>query len=223
MRLPLRRSKPACAHASSFTLIELLAVLAVIGILAGILFPALGAARASAQRAATRMQLSRWAAALEQFRQEYGYYPAVGTDGLLATAGDAARLVRTLTGRNPDGSPVADAADLNGNIRRLSFVGFGSADFVDPDRPGAAPDFSGNELLGDAFGNTEIGVLEDRNGDGLIRPADDGAPAAVRGAGGGTALVPAAEDLPAGGIRGGVLFYTAGRGATPDDMVLGWK
>ena len=218
-----RRGEPVGAGAPAFTLIELLAVLAVIAILAGILLPALGSARASALRAATRMQLGRWAAAVEQFRQEYGYYPEVGTDGMLATAGDAARFVRTLSGRNPDGSPVADAADLNGNLKRLSFAAFGAADFLDPDRPGAAPDFSGNELLCDAFGNTEIGVLLDRNGDGFIRPTDDGAPAAVRGGGGDAALVPAEVDLPAGGIRGGVAFYTAGRGAIPDDMVLSWK
>jgi hypothetical protein len=160
---------------------------------------------------------------MEQFRQEYGYYPVVGTDGKLATAADATTFVRSLAGRNPDGSTVTDDAALNGNLKRLSLSTFGTADFFDPDRPEGPPDYNGNELLCDAFGNTEIGVLVDRNGDGFIRSADDGAPAPVRGAGGGPGLVPAEADLPGAGVRGGVLFYTAGRGASPDDMVLSWK
>ncbi len=218
-----RRTGFRGARPAAFTLIELLAVLAVVAILAGILLPALGAARRSALGAAARVQLNRWTAAMEQFRLEYGYYPAVGTDGMLATAGDAVTFVRTLAGRNPDGSLVADAAELNGNVRRLAFTAFSAADFFDPDHPGAVPDFDGNELLCDSFGNTEIGVLVDRNGDGLIRASDDGEPVAVRGAAGEAALVPAEADLPAGGVRGGVLFYTAGSAAIPEDMVLSWK
>jgi len=217
------RSGPRRVGAPAFTLIELLAALAVVAILAGILIPTLGSARTSALKAATRMQLHRWTAAMEQFRQEYGYYPTVGTGGMLATAADATAFVRTLAGRNPDGSPVADPAELNGNVKRLSLAVFGGADFLDPDRPGSAPDYSGNELLCDAFGNTEIGVLIDRNGDGFIKAADDGGPVAVHGAGRSAGLVPAEADLPAAGVRGGILFYTAGAGAIPDDMVLSWK
>jgi hypothetical protein len=66
-------------------------------------------------------------------------------------------------------------------------------------------------------------VLVDRNGDGFIKPADDGPAAAVRAAGGAADWVPTETDLPATGMRAGVLFYSAGRGASPDDMVLSWK
>ena len=206
-----------------FTLVELLAVVAVIALLAGMLMPSLGSARASALKARTRVQFSQWAAAMEQFRQEYGYYPVVGTDGRLATAADALKFVRTLGGRNPDGTAVAGAADLNGNLKRLSFCAFADADFTDPGRPGGAPDYSGDELLRDAFGNTEIGVLVDRNGDGFIKPADDGPVAAIRAACGTAGLTPAETDLPAAGVRAGALFYSAGRGTGPADLVLSWK
>jgi prepilin-type N-terminal cleavage/methylation domain-containing protein len=206
-----------------FTLVELLAVISIIVLLAGILMPSLGAARASALKARTRVQFSQWTAAMEQFRQEYGYYPAVGTDGRLATAADMLKFVRTLGGRNPDGTAVTSAADLNGNLKRLSFCTFADADFLDPGRPGGVPDYGGNELLRDAFGNTEIGVLVDRNGDGFIKPADDGPVAAVRAARGTAGLAPAEADLPATGVRAGVLFYSAGRGTSPADLVLSWK
>ncbi len=204
------------------TLMELLAVIAIIAILAGILVPSLGAARSSALRARTRLQFGQWLAGLEQYRLEYGCYPVLGTDGKLATAADTLGFVRTLSGRNPDGSAVADAADLNGNLKRLAFCDFAVGDFVDPDHPDGVADFSGNERLADAFGNTEIGVLVDRNGDGFIRDADDGPIAAVRGPDG-IDVAPAGADLPPGGIRAGIALYTAGRGGGPAGMVLSWK
>ena len=60
---------------AGFTVLELLGVMTIIAILAALLLPTLGAARSAAQRAKTRAQFAQWAAALEQYRQEYGYFP----------------------------------------------------------------------------------------------------------------------------------------------------
>jgi len=206
-----------------FTLIELLGVVAIIGLLTGILLPTLGAARSAALRAKTRVQFAQWTAALEQFRQEYGYYPAVGTGGRLATAADTAKFVRTLSGRNVDGSAVARIADLNGNVRRITFQVFAAADFFDPGHPDGGADLDGDELLCDAFGNTEIGLLVDGNGDGLVRPGDDGPVATVAGTQSGSGFAPQESDLPAAGVKASVLIYTAGRGRSQADMILSWK
>ncbi len=54
-----------------FTLIELLTVIAVIGILAALIFPAVRSARVSANKARTRVQFSQWAAAIEGLRSDY--------------------------------------------------------------------------------------------------------------------------------------------------------
>ena len=207
-------------------MLELLAVMGVIAVLTGILVPTLAAARASALKSRTKVQFSQWAAAMEQFKQEYGCYPAVGTGGRLATAADTLKFVRTLGGANPDGSAVAELADLNGNLKRRCFCSFAAADFFDPDRPGDAADYSGNELVCDAFGNTEIAVLVDQNGDGFIRVADDGPAVAVGGAPG-RSLVPGDAELPAAGVRSGVIFYSAGRGvksaaASPRSRPVFW-
>jgi prepilin-type N-terminal cleavage/methylation domain-containing protein len=215
--------RAAAEGRGGFTLVELLAVIAVIGILAAILVPTVGAARTATWKAKTRVQFSQWTAAMEQFRQEYGYYPEVGTDGRLATPADTLRFVRTLGGRNPDGSAVSAAADLNGNTKRIAFYAFTEADFFDPDRAGGGADFSGNELLCDSFGNTEIGVLVDRNGDGLVKPGDEGAAVAVASVLGGAGFAPGEIDFPEMGVRAGVLFYSAGRGISRADLIMSWR
>ena len=196
---------------AGFSLLELICAMSVIAVLAAILLPTLGAARSTALKAKTRAQFAQWSAALEQFRQEYGYYPELGTDGRLASAADAVKFVRTLSAHNMDGTAVGDTADLNGNARRITFYAF------------AAGEFTGSGLLCDGFGNTEIGVLVDRNGDGLVKPGDDGSVSPVTGVESGISSAPAETDLPAAGVHAGVLIYSAGRGTGQADLILSWK
>lgn len=195
---------------SGFTLVELLTVIAIVALLAAVLIPTVGAARASADRARTRVQLGQWVLACTQFRQEYGFYPPLGTGHRLATPADTAGFLRALTGRNPDGSAAADSAELGGNSRRIAFLTVAASELR-------------ASLLVDAFGNTEFGVLWDADGDGLVRPGVDGTAPAVLSSLTGLSFVPTEADLPPAGVRAGIVFYSAGRGVSADDLIFSWR
>lgn len=209
-----------------FTLLELLAVIAIIGILAALIFPGIGAARRTANKAKTRVQFSQWAAAIEGFRGEYGYYPVFHGSNLVnppgqATDAPALHLFHDiLAARRRDGSPLpAYAAGTNSqfpeaqNRKQISFHAFSEADFTNASSP--AP-----HLLRDAFDNTEIAVLVDRNLDGVIKAGGDFT--ALPAVGG---LTPGAADFPATGVRAGVIFYAPAPGADAanPEFIFSWK
>jgi prepilin-type N-terminal cleavage/methylation domain-containing protein len=201
-----------------FTLIELLTVIAIIGILAGIIIPTTGAVRTAAKKAQVKSMFAQWSNVYTLFKQEYGYFPSVGTGNKLSTTADTLQFVRTFTGKNLDGTAVALVSDLNGNKRRQSFYSFSDTELPS------------TNLITDAFGNTQIGVLIDVNGDGVIKGAgatESGAPPAVAPAGGGTNFTPttgtATSDIPTAGVKAGVIFYTAGKDGAAINAVMSWK
>lgn len=211
--------RPDSKRWAAFTLIELLTVMAVIGILAAILIPTVSSVRRSANKAKTKVQFSQWAAACEAFRAEYGFYPQFdATHKVNGGAGGVGEHLfhDLLAGRRRDGSASSGSAAKQ-NRKRISFHSFSEGDFT----PLASPT---PNLLQDAFGNTDIAVIVDRDLDGIITANDyGGALPAVNnmqptsGAG--------AADFPSAGLRLAVAFYApdpSGDAANPA-FIFSWK
>ena len=243
---PRKLRRLACA---GFTLIELLTVIAIIGILSAILFPTISGARVSAQKAKTRGQFAQWAAAVESFRQEYGYYPTFEISGAGQnkvngnTAGGTNltavhRFYETLVGARRNGTALPNTLTGNPpppqaqNVRRIAFITFTDADMV-PVNSTDTTLSTKRGLIRDAFDGTDIAVLVDRNLDGSIKYSAQGGDGinslplvsppdatTVRAA-------PAAADFPTaaqGGVRAGVVFYCMPpKGTSANDLLMSWK
>lgn len=84
---------------SAFTLIELLIVIAIIAILAGLAFPAVQGALNSGKKAQARNDVQQLAAAIKAFQLEYGRLPSTATGSDTVNADNAA-VIAALTGSN---------------------------------------------------------------------------------------------------------------------------
>lgn len=216
---PLRRRR-------GFSLVELLAVIAIVGILSAVLVPSVTSARAAAAKAQTRVRFNQWTNALESFRTEYGFYPVLDASNLVNPVGQSSDAATThlfhdiLTARRRDRSllPALTASTLatapeSQNRKLMVFHSFSEAEIGLPDSP--VPN-----LIQDAAGNTEIAILMDRNLDGVIDHSDYGPTLPlVRG------MRPGSGDFPDAGIRVGVIFYASSPDATVErpSFVFSWK
>ena len=146
---------------SGFTLIELLMVIAIIGILAGILIPTVGAVRTQANKAASKAQLSNYVTAITMFKGEYGYYPfsdAQADDGANINS-LSSDFIETLSGRNDSGETIS----TGGNRRRIAFHSFSESEFFYND-----DDTIDVNILADRFNNSQIFIAIDGDGDGEV-------------------------------------------------------
>ena len=146
---------------SGFTLIELLMVIAIIGILAGILIPTVGAVRTQANLAASKAQLSNYVPAITMFKGEYGYYPfpKAQTNNGANINSLSVDFIETLSGRNDSGNTIS----TGGNRRRISFHSFSESEFLLKD-----DDTLDYGTIADRFNNSRIFIVIDGDGDGNV-------------------------------------------------------
>jgi prepilin-type N-terminal cleavage/methylation domain-containing protein len=158
-----------------FTLIELLTVIAIVGILAGVLFPAISGIRKKARQASAQTAFSQWASGIARYKQVYGFYPNLDAPTApvftkdswykLETAKHNLNFVKALSGRDPTGAVMRQSDEVRKYINRNTeeFVAFGREDFEDP------ANLNPGSLLVDRFGNRNIRVIFDTNNDTFLR------------------------------------------------------
>lgn len=149
---------------SAFTLIELLMVIAIIGILAGILIPTVGAVRKQANIAASKAQLSSYVNAIQMFKGEYGYLPFItGSSDVevdLSQNASSKEFIETLSGRDASTGATKPGGD---NRRLIAFHSFSESEFYIDDSE--VVDYT---QIADRFNNTKIMIVIDGDGDGEI-------------------------------------------------------
>ncbi len=204
-----------------FTLIELLTVIAIIGILAGIIIPTVGMVKTSAKKAQTKSQFSQWTSAAVLYKQEYGFYPPinqktynVAEENKLQTAAFAAAL----TGKTIKGEVITKTTELFGNKKKIAFYNIADSD-LNADKT----------ALVDAFGNTDIAVIYDKNSDGMITndDYDKGGTSMpkIKALDSSTDLTPepATKITDKTGPRASIVFYSAGQGDDNNKIVYSWE
>lgn len=141
--------------ARGFTLVELLVVVAIIALLAGIVLGGLSIVRAKAGGARTLATMQAFQNAAEQFRQDHDYYPGLVPERLLANdpqiTGTQNAVIHMLGGYVVEGEVTAqeytDFGTAGGSILEFSFSDpDGGQDFtfkVDIARLGEGPSING--------------------------------------------------------------------------------
>ena len=203
-----------------FTLIELLTVIAIIGIMAGMLFPAINAVRRKSKIATSQSTFSQWCTAVNRYKSVYGFYPNIGT--AYSTSADtlhkldditiALKFVKSLSAKSPTGTPLStDRTTLNRNAEE--FCAFSKEDYADYGTS------EKNTLLADKFGNFRIRVVFDTDSTGSIKKISGVTiPDDINSAKSGTGL---GIDSATGGIPARVIIFTAaGEAASYDGATI---
>ncbi len=152
------KHSPKYISRTGFTLIELLTVIAIIGILAGILIPVVGSARKAANKAKSKAQFANYANALVQYRTEYGYWPSI-LNGSETTPFDLGQgtnsedLIKALTGRDKNGDK-----NYEYNRKGVSFLSVSDNELQ----------LDSDTQLVDAFENPNIKIVVDDDNNGQI-------------------------------------------------------
>src|SRR5580692_5466575 len=128
-------SGKCAASRRAFTLIELLTVIAIIGILAAMLFPVFSAVKKKSLINHANAEMAQLETAIDRYKAAYGFYPPGNPNGTLTN-----QLYFELEGTTNNGGSfitLDDSAQIGAaNLSSL----FGVGGFVNCNKPGASED-----------------------------------------------------------------------------------
>lgn len=147
----------------AFTLVELMIVIAIIGVLASLLTPMISSAYNKALATNSKTFMANMVSAMERYKDDNGDFPKFLTESDRVNLNDsdnAEKLYKMLAAKNPDGSRLQSADRREFNRRLTVYL-----------------DFNMNSLkkvgdkwkIIDSFGNPNIYVCVDSDSDGFIK------------------------------------------------------
>jgi len=173
----MNSSSQSRSFAPAFTLVELLTVIAIIAILMGLLFPAIGVIKEQARKVQAKNDVTNIVAAVKQYYTEYGKYPTL--EAAAATVETDAFAGDTESGAKIHNNALFDTlrsisrglnADYKYNPRRIVFFeGRAVTDNLAP-RAGFADNAADATTKGSYFDpwGKEYNIVLDSNYDNIL-------------------------------------------------------